>query len=183
MDAGQYNLGASSFNKTFEFPKYILRDCAARTASCERNNTIGTSVVAAILDLQKTPRSRVQRIQQTLGSGQPAWFVCGSRRRDVIGYQGLITVPDHQSNSRDLFDLFGAHFSVAASYHDFGSIPAPDSRTNHVPALRVALDGHRAGVDDIDVSFSIERHDGIAFGEDILAEEIGLVLVDFTPER
>jgi hypothetical protein len=60
MDTGQHNFRTSRLDHAFEFAHHVTGKRAPRITACKRNNAIGTSVIAPVLDLQESPRP-VQR--------------------------------------------------------------------------------------------------------------------------
>ena len=70
MNAGQYDLRTTLPGKAVEFSDNGLRRGAFRSAAGERDDAIGTTVIAPVLDFKEPPRPALRRVDRSAPLGR-----------------------------------------------------------------------------------------------------------------
>ena len=153
------------------------------------NNTIGTEVHAAVLDLQHGPGPLLQPsggkdLKFPAAQGVVHLFTVG------VMFQGIQHLLDEGPPSAAAADDVYAQFpnrlrgvlgiAAADPDHRLGILPAAPA--DHRPVFLVRYGGHRAGVDDVGVAGFVEPAQGVAQLRDKVLHGLGFILVRLASE-
>ena len=138
IDPGEYDLADAARDDGPGALQYAFQRLAARAAPRPGNGAVGTTVVAAVLDLEEGPGAFREGIGPVVGDGlrqvgahhlgRRAAKVCGEQLRDAE----LVGRAHHQAHSDAAADFLRIDLGVAAGRHHesvlaaAAALPAPD---------------------------------------------------------
>ncbi|MNN25323.1 hypothetical protein D3C81_1387940 [compost metagenome] len=188
MNSGQDKFLVSGFHQLMGLGHNRLRITAARQSARPGNDAEGTEVVAAILNLHKSPRpvGKARHIQLLE-------FPCLHNVADSVhrlaGFLNIlhmghnllaVLVADHEINTRNIKNLTGRGLRIAARYGHNRLRIAAHGTADHLAAFFIAGIGYCTCVDQIDVGGPFEINLLVTFIFEKLPDGFSVIEIHFT---
>ena len=192
VDAGEHDLGVPAVYQGTGLAQHGLRRQAAVPAAGPGNDAEGTELIASVLDLQHGPgtvfKSGNVETFVEMRHLRPARHPGGGRGapaapQHAVDEFALFHVAQDEVHALDFQQLIRMGLGVTTRGDDHGLRPAAHGLAERLPGPRVGLVRHRAGIDDVDVRGFGEGYDAKAPGNELLADRLGLVLIQTAAER